>query len=76
MLVKTPAELQTIQVDELVQWMGVQWAAKQGMEYNHATNSFNKHVGAIMLEGYSEVDAIGLWMEHVVEQKRQAVAAE
>ena len=59
MLVTSPAELETTQVDELVQWMGVQWAAKQGMQHNHATNSFNKHIPAIIQEGYIEVDAIG-----------------
>ena len=71
MLVKTPAELETIQVDELVQWMGVQWAVKQGVQHNHAENSFRKHIPAIILEGYTEVDAIGLWMEHVQQQAEQ-----
>ncbi len=71
MLVNSPAELETIQVDELVQWMGVQWAVKQGMQHNHATNSFNKHIPAIILEGYTEADAIGLWMQHVQQQAEQ-----
>ncbi len=71
---RTPAELETIQVDELVQWMGVQWAVKQGVQHNHAENSFRKHIPAIILEGYTEVDAIGLWMEHVQQQAEQKLS--
>ena len=71
MLVNSPAELETQQVDELIQWMGVQWAAKQGMQHNHALNSLKAHIPAIILEGYTEVDAIGLWMEHVQQQAAQ-----
>ena len=71
MLVNSPAELETQQVDELIQWMAVQWAVKQGMQHNHALNSFHKHIPAIIQEGYTEVDAIGLWMEHVQQQAEQ-----
>ena len=71
MLVKTPAELETIQVDELVQWMAVQWAAKQGMQHNHATNSFNKHLPAMTAQGYEELEAFKQWMNHV--QQQQAI---
>ncbi len=68
MLVKTPAELETTQVDELVQWMALQWAAKQGMQHNHALNTFNKYVPTMISQGYTEVDAIGLWMQHIQQQ--------
>ena len=74
MLVNSPAELETTQVDELIQWMVVQWAAKQCMQHNDILNSFLKHVPAIMLEGYTEVDAIGLWMEHVQQQADQKLS--
>ncbi|MDF5716483.1 MAG: hypothetical protein PUP93_22065 [Rhizonema sp. NSF051] len=74
MLVNSPAELETIQVDELIQWMVVQWAAKQGMQHNDVLNSFLKHVPAIIQEGYSEVDALKLWMEHVQQQAEQKLS--
>ena len=68
MLVSSPAELETIQVDELVQWMALQWAEKQGMQHNHATDTFNKYVPTMISQGYTEVDAIGLWMQHIQQQ--------
>lgn len=68
MLVNSPAELETQQVDELVQWMALQWALRSGMQHNHALNSFNKHVLRMIAQGYTEVDAIGLWMQHVQQQ--------
>ncbi|MBO3463099.1 ATP-binding protein [Aetokthonos hydrillicola Thurmond2011] len=70
----SPAELETKQVDELVQWMAVQWAAKQGMQHNHAANSFNKHVGAMVQQGYEEIEAIQAWMQHVQQQAEQKVS--
>jgi len=43
----------------LTNWYsGWQWAAKQGMQHNHAENSFRKHVGAMVQQGYEEVEAI------------------
>ena len=74
MLVKTPAELETKQVDELIQWMVLQWALRLGMQHNHALNSFNKHIPAIILEGYTEVDALKLWMQHVQQQAEQKLS--
>ena len=49
-------------------------AAKQGMQHNHAINSFKKHVLEMMQEGYTEVDAIGLWMQHVQQQADQKLS--
>ncbi|MDF5720197.1 MAG: ATP-binding protein [Rhizonema sp. PD37] len=74
MLVKTPAELDLNQVDQLIESMAVQWAVKQGMQHNHALNSFHKYIPAIIKEGYNEVDAIGLWMEHVQQQAVQKLS--
>jgi|GEM_PF-7044961 len=37
-LVSSPAELEAAQVDELVQWIGVQWAINQGVHHVHATH--------------------------------------
>ncbi|MDF5730812.1 MAG: ATP-binding protein [Rhizonema sp. PD38] len=74
MLVNSPAELDLNQVDELIESMAVQWAVKQGVQHNHAENSFRKHIRAIIQEGYTEVDAIGLWMEHVQQQAAQKLS--
>lgn len=74
MLVNSPAELETQQVDELVQWMALQWALRQGIQHNHAQNSFLEHVGVMVQQDCcEEVDAIQAWMQHVAEQP--AVAA-
>ncbi|MDF5728128.1 MAG: hypothetical protein PUP92_08825 [Rhizonema sp. PD38] len=62
------------QVDELIESMAVQWAVHFGMQHTHALNSFHKHIPAIMLEGYTEVDAIRLWMEHVQQQAAQKLS--
>ncbi|MDF5732803.1 MAG: hypothetical protein PUP92_33630 [Rhizonema sp. PD38] len=74
MLVNSPAELDLNQVDELIESMAVQWAVKQGMQHNHAFNSFRKHIPAIIQEGYTEVDALKLWMEHVQQQAEQKLS--
>ena len=74
-LVSSPAELDSSQVSELVQWMAVQWASAQGMHSNHITNSFTKHVPAMAAQGYSEVEAIQVWMNHV-QQQREVKAVE
>ncbi|MBD2770638.1 hypothetical protein [Iningainema tapete] len=49
--------------------------AQQGLQHNHAENSFNKHVGAMMQQRYKEVEAIQAWMQHVAEQNHQTVIA-
>ena len=74
MLVNSPAELDLDQVDELIESMAIQWAVKQGMQHNHALNSFLKHIPAIIQEGYTEVDALKLWMEHVQQQAAQKLS--
>ncbi|MBW4591155.1 ERF family protein [Aetokthonos hydrillicola Thurmond2011] len=70
-LVSSPAELDNTQLSELVQWMGVQWAAKQGMQHNHAANSFIKHIPAMTAQGYEELEAIKQWMNHVQQQQAE-----
>jgi len=65
-LAESPADLSTGQVDELVQWMAVQWASKQGMlQVDHVSNSFLKHVPNMISEGYEEIEAIKHWMQNL-----------
>ncbi len=68
-LVNSPAELDSPQVDEVIQWIGVCWAEKQGVQYTHATNSFKKHVPTMIAQGYEELEAIKQWMQHVQQQQ-------
>ncbi len=70
-LVNSPAELDNTQLSELVQWMGVQWAIKQGVQHNHAANSFVKHIPAMTAQGYEELEAIKQWMNHVQQQQAE-----
>jgi hypothetical protein len=73
-LVNSPAELDNTQLSELVQWMAVQWAIKQGVQHDHAANSFVKHVSAMVQQGYEEAEAIQAWMNHVQQQAEQKVS--
>lgn len=74
-LVNSPAELEKPQVDQLIQWIGAQWAINQGMHPNHAANSFDKHVSALIAQNYEELEAIALWMEYVQQQPQHAIEA-
>ena len=67
-LVNSPAELEPSQVDEVIAWISVFWAIKQGVHHVHATNSFRKHVPTMMQAGFEELEAIRQWMEHVQQQ--------
>ncbi len=66
--VDSPAELSGAQMNELMQWIAVQWASDRGMQFNHAVNSFNKHVVGLINQGYEQVEAIKWWVGHVQEQ--------
>ena len=68
-LVSSPAELDQVDVDDLILWMGMRWAEKQGFQYTHAANSFKKHVPTMIAQGYEELEAIKQWMQHVQQQQ-------
>jgi hypothetical protein len=67
-LASTPAELQPEQLQHLILWMATEWGQRQGMNYHHAKNSFNKHVSAMIAGGYDELEAIRQWTQHAAQQ--------
>ncbi len=55
-------------MNELMQWIAIQWASERRMQFNHAVNSFNKHFLGLIREGCNEVEAIKRWVGYVQEQ--------
>ena len=60
-----PSQLEQSLVDELVKTMCLEWAADKFDHPLHASNSFNKHVESMIVQGYEELEAIKQWMQHI-----------
>jgi homoaconitase/3-isopropylmalate dehydratase large subunit len=63
---ETSADLSMEQVNQLLLWMAIQWATKQGiLKIDHATNSFLKYVTNLTSNDFEELEAIKQWMQHL-----------
>ncbi|MFN6540703.1 MAG: hypothetical protein RM021_030785 [Nostoc sp. EkiNYC01] len=70
-----PSQLEVGLIDELVKNMCLAWASNKFDHPNHAINSYQKHVIAVVAQGDDELEAIKQWIQHVEQTKLSTVKA-